>query len=844
MSENRPQGRRKNVTGAGTGIGKTGENLGGGPVGSGSRPTSGGGSPVGGRPSGGQQSGQNHGHRASGSGGGGMNPIILIIIAAIVLLGGGGGLSGLFGGGGDGGDSGSLGGLGSLLGGDSSQIGDLLGGQLQTVDDSYYTATPRVTQRPTATPRPTATVKPSAVNPNSWYALFSGAQNHGSTSTSTDSVQLNTQQASGVRGKYTKLVGNGDDTVTLMIYMCGTDLESKGGMATKDLNEIAQANYGEDVQIIVYTGGCNRWHVNGISSSVNQIWRIRDGRMENLVKDDGSAAMTNSDNLSRFIKYCAKNYPASRYQLILWDHGGGSVSGYGYDEKTGRTGAMSLAGLNTALKDGGVKFDFIGFDACLMATVETALMCANYGDYMIASEESEPGIGWYYTNWLSTLGRNTSTPTLELGKQICDDFTNACKQQCPGQQTTLSVVDLAELSATVPPALTSFAKSISGLIANKDYTTVSNARNGSREFARSSRIDQVDLTDLANNMGTDEGAALSRAIQSSVKYNRVSGMTNAYGLSIYFPYQKVSNVDRAVDTYRQIGMDDSYGECIRAFASVEASGQAAYGGFGSPYGSLSGSGYSSAGGDLLGELLGSFLGGSSGSTSSGFDFLFSGRSLSDSDIISFVTDNSLDAATLIFSADANGQQVLHLSDSQRSMLHSIDRNVFLDDGTGYVDLGLDNTYSWNADGDLVADTEATWLAIGTQVAPYYHLSDEADGSVYGYIPATLNDERVQLLVHFAPEGTGLVVGYRRDYRNGETDTVAKSAETLEDGDVIRLICDFYSYDETFSGNYTFGQPLTVNGPLFVSDVTMEGQAIRITYRLTDIYNQCYWTNTI
>ena len=53
---------------------------------------------------------------------------------------------------------------------------------------------------------------------------------------------------------------------------------------------------------------------------------------------------------------------------------------------------MGLANINKALKDGGVKFDFIGFDACLMATAETALMLDQHADYLIASEETEPGI--------------------------------------------------------------------------------------------------------------------------------------------------------------------------------------------------------------------------------------------------------------------------------------------------------------------------------------------------------------------------------------------------------------------------------------------------------------------
>lgn len=37
---------------------------------------------------------------------------------------------------------------------------------------------------------------------------------------------------------------------------------------------------------------------------------------------------------------------------------------------------------------------FIGFDACLMASVETALTVAPFADYMIASQDAEPGDGW------------------------------------------------------------------------------------------------------------------------------------------------------------------------------------------------------------------------------------------------------------------------------------------------------------------------------------------------------------------------------------------------------------------------------------------------------------------
>jgi hypothetical protein len=239
--------------------------------------------------------------------------------------------------------------------------------------------------------------------------------------------------------------------------------------------------------------------------------------MRRLVSNDGKKAMIDPSTLSSYIKWCKANYPATRYGLILWDHGGGSISGYGYDEKYAGNGSMDLAGINKALKDGGTKFDFIGFDACLMATAETALMLDPYADYLIASEETEPGIGWYYTNWLTDLGRNTSMATTSLGKEIVDDFVTTCASKCRGQQTTLSVIDLAEFADTVPDKLSSFSESVSSLITNNNYKTVSNARYSTREFAASTKIDQVDLAHLALNMGTSEGKELTEAIRSAVK---------------------------------------------------------------------------------------------------------------------------------------------------------------------------------------------------------------------------------------------------------------------------------------------------------------------------------------
>jgi len=685
-------------------------------------------------------------------------------------------------------------------------------------------------------------------------ALFSSGS--GSDYTASQMTEVDNSVAAGSRSKRTNIIGEGADQVTVMVYMCGTDLESRSGMASSDIQEMAQARFGDNVNLIIYTGGCTDWKLSGISNKVNQIYQIKDGKLQCIESDMGSKAMTDPDNLASFISYCEENYPANRNNLILWDHGGGSVSGYGYDEKNKSSGSMTLAGINTALKKANVKFDFIGFDACLMATAETALMLNEHADYLIASEETEPGIGWYYKNWLTKLGKNSSLPTVEIGKYIIDDFVSTCAQQCRGQQTTLSIIDLAEFANTVPSNLNEFAKSVSQLMTDKEYQKVSDARYTTREFAKSTKIDQVDLVDLAEKMNTSAGMDLSAAIKGAVKYNRTSSnMTNAYGVSIYFPYQKASNVDRACQTYNQIGMDSEYSKCIRQFASLETSGQVVAGGSSSPVSSLLGSGLSlgsSGGSDMISGLLGSFLGGLSDRSIDGLDSsnisFMSENALSEQDTADYLAANSFRPQDLVWDETSSGQYTITLSDDQWNLVHSLDKNMFYDDGSGYIDLGLDNVYSFNENKQMVADTDLSWLAINGQPVAYYHTDTVEDGDNYtitGYVPAILNDDRVKIILSFDNANpSGYISGAVLDYVDDETDTVAKNFVTLNAGDKLDFVCDYYSYDGVYLDSFKIGEQITVTDSMSVSDVSLGEGSARILYRFTDIYNQVYWSEAI
>jgi hypothetical protein len=173
-------------------------------------------------------------------------------------------------------------------------------------------------------------------------------------------------------------------------------------------------------------------------------------------------------------------------------------------------------------------------------------------------------------------------------------------------------VDLSELTQTLPDKLSAFADEAADRISGGEYREVATARTSSKEFARSNGIDQVDLTDFARKLDTSAGKALADTLTEAVKYNMTSSnTTNAYGLSIYFPYRSLNKVDSITNTYEQIGMDDNYTSCIRKFAQMGAAGQAVSGGSTSPFEALMGTG--SGGQDLTGQamqqLIGTLLGG-------------------------------------------------------------------------------------------------------------------------------------------------------------------------------------------------------------------------------------------
>ncbi|MBQ4290214.1 MAG: peptidase C11, partial [Clostridia bacterium] len=201
----------------------------------------------------------------------------------------------------------------------------------------------------------------------------------------------------------------------------------------------------------------------------------------------------------------------------------------------------------------------------------------------------------------------------------------------------------------------------------------------------------------------------------------------------------------------------------------------------------------------------------------------------------------LDSTELVWK-NAGRYDVISLTEEQWNLVQKLELNVFVDDGEGFIDLGLDNYYEFNSYG-LVNAYDGSWLAIGDQFVAYYY--EKTDGNtISGRIPVLLNGERAELLVEFVGNAPGAVRGARRVYVNGETETVAKPWAELEAGDVIIPIADYYTYQKQYVDSFEIGDPIVYDGTaLTVSDRILVDDYVA-TYLFTDIYNQEHWSEKL
>lgn len=407
-------------------------------------------------------------------------------------------------------------------------------------------------------------------------------------STDVNKVSSDALFDSAVRQKQTSVKGNGEDTVTVLLYMNGSNLESESDEATTDLSEIVAAGSSEKVNVIVETLGTSKWSRKfGIASDRSQIYSVS-GDGLTLVKDDlGQLDCTQSETLENFIKWGVQNYPADRYVLLFWNHGGGPVYGFGYDEWVfDETASLTIDEIQQALKGAGVFFDFIGMDCCLMSCMEVCCACYDFCDYMVLSEDFESGLGWAYTNWFKALYNNTSIETTELCKKICDDMVSANENDRDGDESIMAVIDESYMKLLFT-AWVDFAYSNEDSLIGNNYSRKVTRRAGGRvlpRFFQNWNYDffgyededydmadyyVTDILSLSESVKSDESAALSAALDEALVYVRATdGDSGLTGLAVSLPYGDSEYYDELQYVFRNIGLDNDYVAWLENFVDA------------------------------------------------------------------------------------------------------------------------------------------------------------------------------------------------------------------------------------------------------------------------------------
>ena len=236
--------------------------------------------------------------------------------------------------------------------------------------------------------------------------------------------------------------------------------------------------------------------------------------------------------------------------VILWNHGGGSVTGVSFDENydyDSLTLTELRGGFEQAydLSAGEPPIDVIGFDTCLMATVDTAAAFQGIANIMVASEEMEPGCGWHYTGFLEALADQPGMDGARLGQVICDTYLSECRWNLVGAETTLSVVDLNRVGPLLEAYDEMGAEALQTALVDPSFFTdfcfeAEFAENYGGNTRDQGYANMVDLGDLARNCEEilpESAEKVLSALEDCVLYE-VNGLYRMFasGLSCYHSY--------------------------------------------------------------------------------------------------------------------------------------------------------------------------------------------------------------------------------------------------------------------------------------------------------------------
>lgn len=583
-------------------------------------------------------------------------------------------------------------------------------------------------------------------------------------------------------------------------YLCGSNLETDGGCATVDLQEMLNVTLPDNVTVVIQTGGAAAWQNEWMDASKLQRWVYSSAAPElQLVDEQESANMGDAQTLYEFLYFANDNYPADKVAVLFWNHGGGSVGGAAFDELYGDD-SLDLAEMYAAFNEvwpadtANPALEMVCFDTCLMATVDVAAIFQNFAKYLVASEEVEPGNGWLYSGWLADLARNPAMDGGKLGISMCNSYYEGCEAVGTEAQTTLSVTDLTRLTPLLE-AYEAFGQEAFAAAAEDPgfFAQLGRAAAQSENYGGNTReqgfYNMVDLGHLARQLAwvLPSAQGVSDALEKCVIF-KVGGpyRAEATGLSCFYPYSgEIDDFSGYVDMGTGIAFKHLY----------------AYGLTGQP----------AEGGE---EYLASL-------------------DIQELPKVLTLEDTDWDGAALDVNSDGNS--VLTLGPEANSILAGIGFSLFyMDEGSDQMMLlGTDNDIEANWDNGVFYDNfRGVWGAIDGCLV-YMELSFEGDDYNLYSVPILLNGEAYNLQVAYDFSGEewsilGAVPGL-----DGESGMAAKELRLLEEGDVITTIWKLASYsgDDDFE-MYT-AQELTVTADTSFGEAPLPDGEYAMVFEMWD-----------
>jgi hypothetical protein len=315
------------------------------------------------------------------------------------------------------------------------------------------------------------------------------------------------------------------------------------GAASDDLRELAQGLASPEVR-----GRVSVWVAFG--GAVKTGWRgIRYADAACLGADaanghfgdagcyafaDPAADLSKPETLARFLEFVkARLNSTGPNVLVLWGQGG-AHEGVLYDTVHQEIPFMRLPELRQALQRAGARFDVLGLDTPMMASLEAVEVTRPFTRLVVASPDRAPGHGWDYRGLLRKLAEKGADATgvaraaadgFMDGDSLTLDDSGARKDLSHRQSRgkSVSVIDTAKIPAVIAR--------LDGLVGGdrRAWPRLTTAFLWAPPAGRERRSDTTQAVDLGGAARAAKGLipslagkaeALIRAIDEAVPYSR------------------------------------------------------------------------------------------------------------------------------------------------------------------------------------------------------------------------------------------------------------------------------------------------------------------------------------